>query len=103
MSVASTNPEAAECHCAESGGTKQQTRDVEVHRGRRIRDRSTSITQRVDQSGSCKGLHHEMMLEVTRALLRRSLRARRLASYVRPAGTTARRSPTPRVRRRTAP
>jgi hypothetical protein len=37
-------PETAECHDAEAGGTKQQTRDVEIHRGKRFRDQATSNT-----------------------------------------------------------
>jgi len=29
-------PETAECHDAEAGGTKQETRDVEIHRRREV-------------------------------------------------------------------
>ena len=29
-------PETAECHDAEAGGTKQEARDVEVHRRREV-------------------------------------------------------------------
>src|SRR6185437_5323154 len=61
-----SRPETAECHDAEAGGTEQETRDVEVHRGVRGKERATtSPIQRISGREVPRADHPPVRLGVT--------------------------------------